>query len=321
MKLQRLDADIIELRKYTFAESTKKSYASHLKCYDNFCKSHNLNNYPATSQTLCRFIAFLARDRAFSTIQQSLSAIRLAHLERGLPHPYQDNHQISSLLTGVKRVKGVSPSYKLTVSISQFRELQTKIYSLSLPDTQLLCVMNCCFYGLLRIGNVTTPQVNKWDPEQVLTRQDITVTATGAILNIRSSKTIQFKQRVFQAVIPRLPGNPQCPTATLEYFFNQVGPLPDHYPALAYKRLDSSLILPHTPTIRKRLICLFGKLGLSPKEYNTHSLRRSGATHLLSAGVPVAMIKIMGDWKSDAIFKYLKPSPQTKLDVAKSFTS
>ena len=198
--------------------------------------------------------------------------------------------------------------------------MQTKFDASCLPDAQLLCIMNFCFYRLLRIGNVSIPNSEKWDANRILTRQDIQRTFNGFILNIRSSKTIQFRQRVFQAVIPKFPGHPHCPTAALESFLTRVGPLPGSYPALAYRRPDNALVVPHTPRVRKLLSNLFVKMGLSSKDYNTHSLRRSGATHLLSVGVPVDMIKILADWKSDCVFKYLKPSPDTKLTVAKSFS-
>jgi len=62
-------------------------------------------------------------------------------------------------------------------------------------------------------------------------------------------------------------------------------------------------------------------IGLPPAHYNTHSLRRSGASHLLASGVPLETIKVLGDWKSDCIFKYLKPTASQRLSMAnKSFT-
>ena len=58
-------------------------------------------------------------------------------------------------------------------------------------------------------------------------------------------------------------------------------------------------------------------IGLTPGDYASHSLRRSGATHLFLNGVPVETIRIIGDWRSDAIYKYLKPTPDSKLLLLK----
>ena len=45
--------------------------------------------------------------------------------------------------------------------------------------------------------------------------------------------------------------------------------------------------------------------GIDPTGYNTHSFRRGGATWAFLAGVPAHVIKIMGNWKSDAYLRYL----------------
>ena len=56
-------------------------------------------------------------------------------------------------------------------------------------------------------------------------------------------------------------------------------------------------------------------MGLPASEYNTHSLRRSGASHLFTAGLPLHAIKVIGDWKSDCVFKYLKPTASCKIKM------
>ena len=41
--------------------------------------------------------------------------------------------------------------------------------------------------------------------------------------------------------------------------------------------------------------------GLPDKEYGTHSFRRGGASYAFQAGIPLELIKILGDWKSNII--------------------
>ena len=53
----------------------------------------------------------------------------------------------------------------------------------------------------------------------------------------------------------------------------------------------------------------------SEKNFSTHSLRRGGATWLLAAGTPLAAIKAIGDWSSDAVFKYLTPDIGNRFDT------
>ena len=63
------------------------------------------------------------------------------------------------------------------------------------------------------------------------------------------------------------------------------------------------------------------KLGYNEKEFSSHSLRRAGATWAFKSNVPGELIKIQGDWKSDAYLRYLEISEEERLVVAKCMVS
>lgn len=46
-------------------------------------------------------------------------------------------------------------------------------------------------------------------------------------------------------------------------------------------------------------------LALDPKLYASHSFRRGGASFAYQSGVPIELIKALGDWRSDAVLIYL----------------
>lgn len=179
------------------------------------------------------------------------------------------------------------------------------------------CLINLCFFGLLRISSVTVRNRSSWDSANILTRGDIKFTPTGCLLSLRNTKTIQFQERVFQAAIPRLEGDPLCPASSLLTFLNMAGNLPDCSPALAYHSQCGQLVTITPPQARERFKKLLNRINVPSREYNTHSLRRSGASHLMSAGVDISVIRTLGDWKSDAIFRYLKPLSEDSLKLAK----
>ena len=58
-----------------------------------------------------------------------VSIVRLIHLELGLKNPLKENWFVSSVLSGIKRGKGASQSYKLPVDISMLRQFHQKIKS------------------------------------------------------------------------------------------------------------------------------------------------------------------------------------------------
>lgn len=55
-------------------------------------------------------------------------------------------------------------------------------------------------------------------------------------------------------------------------------------------------------------------LGLPAKDFTSHSFRRGGASFAFRAGLPVDLIKILGDWHSDAILLYLTVPLSVRLE-------
>ena len=69
---------------------------------------------------------------------------------------------------------------------------------------------------------------------------------------------------------------------------------------------DKSPVLPHHLCFL--LKSCIKRLNLIDRLYNCHSLRIGRSTDLYSFGIPVEAIKRMcGRWKSNTVFKYLKP--------------
>lgn len=311
--MQQLDKEVAALREHTYAPATKQNYKSQLRSYLEFCHTYNFQPVPASPENICRYIAYLARAKAFGTIQQYLSIIRLLHLNNNFANPLSSNHSVSSLMRAVKRVKGAEQNYKLTLSLNQIKALFKMLNMSSKPDLQLWAMISACFYGLLRIGSVTVPSAKQWDADRILKRSDIEFVPNGCILSFSHSKTIQFRERVFRAVLPLIPGDCCCPTTALRTLVNLSPDLPPAAPALSYRGVTGEIKVVTPAHARERLSRLFRQLGLSPDDYNTHSLRRSGATHLMLNNVPLETIRVLGDWKSDAIYRYLKPSADSKL--------
>lgn len=53
---------------------------------------------------------------------------------------------------------------------------------------------------------------------------------------------------------------------------------------------------------------LVRSIGLDPSQYNTHSLRRGGATSYSLANVSDRMIQVIGGWTSDSYKLYIDTS-------------
>ena len=54
------------------------------------------------------------------------------------------------------------------------------------------------------------------------------------------------------------------------------------------------------------------RLHLDPSHFSPHSFRRGGATFAFDCHIPSEIIKLQGDWQSDAYLVYLELSQQQK---------
>lgn len=103
--------------------STRRSYQSQMNCYINFCTMINAVPVPASSSTILRYAAFLARSKALSTIKQYLQAVRYLH--RGVACCLSsENWRLKSMLLGITRVKGANTTFKLPLTLAHLRDIQ-----------------------------------------------------------------------------------------------------------------------------------------------------------------------------------------------------
>ena len=121
------------------------------------------------------------------------------------------------------------------------------------------------------------------------------------MIKIRWSKTIQFRQCVLEIPIYAIPNSILCPVKAVKRLL-QVNKSKPHGPLLA---LSDDLVFTYG-MLQKKLKQVIADLGLNKNKYSTHSLRRGAVVWAECNGVEHSMIKVYGDWSSDAFHRYLQ---------------
>ena len=92
-------------------------------------------------------------------------------------------------------------------------------------SNQLHICMHALFlvasFSFLRISNLV-PYASAdchADNAYFLKRQDVYFTASGAVLRVYRTKTIEFKQRVLDIPLPFIPNSILCPVTALKKYF------------------------------------------------------------------------------------------------------
>ena len=163
------------------------------------------------------------------------------------------------------------------------------------------------FFSFLRISNLVPYALANGHSNNAyfLRRQDVSFTAPGAVLRVYRTKTIQFKQRVLEILLPFIPNSVLCPVTALKYFCT-VPTLPSS--PLFIVNQDGSFRPLLTAHFNQFFKACISTVGLKPDHFSSHSFRQGGAPFALNCSMPTKFIKAQGDWRSDAYLIYLKLS-------------
>ena len=177
------------------------------------------------------------------------------------------------------------------------------------------------FFSFLRISNLVPYALADChsDNAYFLKRQDVSFTASGAVLRVYRTKTTQFKQRVLEIPLPFIPNSILCPVTALKRYFCTV-------PVLASLPL---FIVRHGRSLKPILAAHFNQffiscittLGLEPGNFSSLSFRQGGATFAFNCGAPTEFIKVQKDCRSDAYLVYLKLSTKKELDILQAISA
>ena len=209
---------------------------------------------------------------------------------------------------------GTKSRQKHPITVNLLRRMRT-VLDLSIPtQAALWCLFLVAFFSFLRKSNLTTPSVRAFNPSKHLTRNDIKFSRNGAVLRIHWSKTLQHREGIPLIPLPIIPNSDLCPVTAVHHYF-QLVPADANSPFFC---------VPQGPILQPITFSLFSSflketisaIGLDATNFSPHSFRRGGATHAYQSGVPDHLIKLHGDWRSDAYKLYLSLPLATRTRVA-----
>ena len=237
------------------------------------------------------------------------------HLDEGHCNPLVNNWYLNSILKGLRRHKGDGVSQKLPITDVILHGI---LAVLNLNNPFDVCFWAAClvaFFPFFRKSNLLVPSPSQFNPAKHLCVSDVCFSPRGAILSVRWSKTIQYKQRTLYIPLPHISGSPFCPSSALLLCTSVLSKASDPLPLFSYPSRQGFQPITYSMFITHLRLCL-RKLGLNPSLYSGHSFRRGGASFALQCGIPTEWIKLQGDWSSDAYQRYLDPSFDLRLQLA-----
>ena len=124
------------------------------------------------------------------------------------------------------------------------------------------------------------------------------------LCKIRWSKTIQFGQRVLVLPLFAIQNSPLCPVSAFKRMITEFPTRSGSDPAFQIRHGWNIIPLTYFK-FHYYLRRLLKEAGYEAGLFSSHSFRRGGATFAFQSSVPDLLIKLQGDWQSDAYQKYL----------------
>jgi len=305
-----------EVQARMHSDNTRRTYGSGVlqfalflsAVYSQLVARHDVASL-ASDQLLAEFVVFQSSTCGPGTLKVYLYAIRAYVMAVGLEfRPWPSRYPVYSAMMGLKRICGDAVTRKLAVTPKMLLQFVAVMNMHLFNDVMMWAAMLVAFFGLFRKDNITVGKAGAFNPRANLTVGDIQCRADGSIwVRVAHSKTIQFQERCHLVPLVAMPGHPLCPVAAVKKVLAlhvALGSGPQTALFL-WKTPGARAVRPMTHGVFvtgfKQLVKL---LGLDWTKFSGHSFRRGGATFCFNLGVDPNLIKMLGDWKSDAYLLY-----------------
>ena len=295
------------IKSVQYRESTKKMYLMVWQKFSEFVMK--LDDRPPTWEgRACLFGAHLFEQGIQSqTLKSYFSAIKATLQDDG--YPWNSEKVVLGTLTKACRLVNDTfvPRFAICKNLLEMIlfELE-RIYS-NQPFLECLyqTILLVAYYGMFRVGEIAsgTHPVKAKDVHIAKNKNKI-------LFVLYSSKTHNKGMKPQKIKISSLNPNDHriryfCPfEASREYLAIRGNYVSDCDPFFVLR--DNSPVLP--AQLRSVLRKALSAMNINPSVYNFHSLRIGRATDMFQFGHTIEEIKIVGRWKSNAVYNYIRAS-------------
>lgn len=276
---------------------------------------------PVTPDILAEYTIYLSWNvRSAVTVMNHISSIRvLAEAHGCMCWESVVGHVIMKhVIAAVKKRLLSSAIPRRAFTPEHLLQMSSQMSPTDPRDLAMWSAMSLGFFGMLRAGNLTPASCKAAfrTTAHHLRRGDISFHKHGINIKVRYSKTNQAGARSVIIPVAAIPNHPLCPVKCVQQLLS-CSKLPDAAPLFSISRSDQQWILTRAQ-FNRRLKLLVSQIGLCVDSYSGHSLRRGGATFAYALDLPVQLIMLQGDWRSDAVKRYLQMTGSQQLDVPRA---
>ena len=321
----------------SMAKNTTRTYAGNFDLFLGFCDRQNLSpvlnsiDKRKDEATLIAWIMyeFEIQGNKYGTLKGKLSAVRAAMMSEGYPNPMEGKYTLDRHMKGIKNIRGATEP-KEPLPAEAFRNLLIRVLGEALIVRCTALAIVFAFFFLLRVSEFAARD-KVYMEKFIALRKDVSFFKNGKLcawndpganaieLFIKGSKTDQRHQGCRR--MQHSSGDDVfCPVKVMQEWFRLThgSAIPASAPLFSIPkgRTGSEWFVLTRDNVTLLMKGMAAEYNLRPEKIGTHSIRISGATALLLAGIPPATVQIIGRWVSNSFIGYQRYKAELMKGIA-----
>ena len=280
-----------------FRPGTRLAHRRALKLFIAFSLWYRQPYFKPSNPHVLAFIQYLTSFlKSPSSVRNIVSSLSTSYKRIGWdPAPFT-TYYVAAALKSIEVNSRHMPDQKDGILPDQLDALISAILWQT-KDYTLVCVLAFGFAGFFRQSNMVPRSAKEFDPTRHFTQADVTHTKEGLTVTVKWTKTLQKYKDATAVYLPPITGRSCCPVMA---YRSMLITAPTAHPAQPLFSFQD-----RTPMtlrcVNRHLTQGLKTIGLDPKAYSLHSLRRGGASAVWGSGVanPTDIIR-HGTWSSDS---------------------
>ena len=321
-KLRLLDNRCYDAMKRGHRPGTRRNKRSHGSIYSKFCSEHGLNEYPADEWQLARYACFTADHvTSIGTVKNYVGGVRSLQQLAGFPAPAPTSPNLKLVMSGIRAELAKPTKQASPLNRQILIEMATKVNRQSGYDMGCYSSILTGFFLCLRSSNLVPVSTPQFSSKEQLTRGDVAIDEDLEIgmFDVQWSKTVQYRQRDMWLAVSPASRSDICPLANLKCYFELV-PATDEDPCFCYFNAKNELKALTYAQVSAKLKEWVKATGRDESTYTLHGMRRGSTTHCFDSGIDPDSIKLIGNWSSDAYFRYIDMDMKNRVKAAVTFS-
>ena len=303
-----------------YQPGSTRNLKSYINRYLDFCIEFELHPLPAKGQTVRRFAQYLADQptiSAIDTVNNYMWGLCTFHKILGLPVPDTSEFITKLMLRGLKLqlARPIKQAQPITPQI-----LYKMFEHIDITSDEQITAWTAMLYGfhmLLRKSNLVPDTQGSFDPQKQIARERICLATNAILVEVVWCKNMQFKEKILPFPLVALKDKVICPVYWTWVLIKCISARPSD-PAFCYLRKGKFMIMTY-PRLTYWLKKWLHEAGVPNKGFSMHSLRCGGVTYLHKAEIPAQVIKLLGNWASDAYLRYIDVTLGKRVQAACEF--